>query len=368
MGRKRKLVLEWRHNRQKSLKKNKSEEDDTVQKIRLIRKQREQLSKRLETIAETEYTQVQDLRVQISDLDNLIHTLSINPPATTKLIHKTSSATVGQRQTTPNVPQQYNHILKKSVLNNNKGTSYNQRRASLYGQVNTIYDFCRQCKVKKIVSHELATCICPKCGVSMPFASHIFQKYDHTSRQNVSFKNANSTAKTTAHMRQYVNQFSTKFPKVSSDLLRYLYHQYSKIHFLHPVKVTSAQTRQFLKSYHKIKPLPAQIRTSVERLNKMLVCDSIPVFTPAQLKTIHEKRNILISHMKCSSFEQNKSFTSAMFFKQICLSSGFKNARLLHNAKNCSIYASRCRSLRTLFQELENRDAKNYTWKIVPFT
>lgn len=249
---------------------------------------------------------------------------------------------------------------------------------SLKPVVNAI-DTCEHCGVDRHVDKETAISVCPKCGSTCRFASHIFESKD------IERDEANSgKQQSLIHMQKYSAQFERGYPNPSQDILEPIAVAYSKVHLHDPSKVASCRTSNVLKN---IPSVPKVFRRAPDRITKLLKGDSIPEFTSQELSLLLNQRNRLRAVEESNAATESaqhsgtsmasidpkhkKSFSNQFYLRQLGRTNNMPQARLFHHAKTVRIHTDRTRGLEKEFLAYKQRNLGNLTgdafnWNLFP--
>lgn len=217
-------------------------------------------------------------------------------------------------------------------------------------RVNSI-DTCVDCFVDLVVNREMAIAVCPKCGFTRRFASHILDS------KEVERDDGGSRHQVVNHMQKFSSQFEHGHPSASIDVLEELAVAYSKIHVHDPSKVQACRTSLLLKN---IRTVPKSVKKIPDRLTKELKAEGIPEFTSSQLQQLLEQRNRLKVQEDVPMDEigkkTRKSFNNHIFMRQLGRSSQMEPARLFPNPKTTHIHVERTKALEQACQSLETTE------------
>ena len=302
--------------------------------------------KELEEISET--TNLRELGSYISQLKMQVETNNIVKPSRLFPIDNTIKTT--------------NIIKTKNVR------AHEKRFALLSGSFlrprQNLVDICLIHNVNRVIDKESSRRICPKCGSSLKFESHIFDIKDSDKDETVSPMTQSLT-----HMQNFGSQFEIGHPSANMETLEKMYLAYSKIHTLDHSKSMSARTVQFLKT---IPDIPAIFKKAPERLTRELKADPIPEFTSNQINELLNQRLQLKISDEIDSETQKikKSYNNLIFFKHLGLANGFDNCRIFANAKTQTVYNQRCCNLETMMLEHQANvgEKDKELWTLKPFS
>lgn len=210
-------------------------------------------------------------------------------------------------------------------------------------------DTCADCEIDLVVNREMAISVCPRCGFTRQFASHILESKEIEKDESV---NRNQSVN---HMQKFSSQFERGHSRASLEVLEALSVAYSKIHVHDPAKVQACRTGILLK---QLKTVPKSIKRIPDRLTKELKAEGIPEFTTSQLQQLLEQRNalkvqedLLISADLMSDemphHKSRKSFNNQIFMRQLGRSKQMEPARLFPNPKTHRIHLERTKALET---------------------
>ena len=222
--------------------------------------------------------------------------------------------------------------------------THKKRYAVLFAQdqpasrVNPV-DVCQTCGVDRHVDKETAISVCPKCGSTRKFASHIFETKDVEKDDAVTTKQ-----QSLSHMQKFSSQFERGYPNTPIDILEPISVAYQKIHLHDPTKVQSCRTSHFLKSLPNV---PKVFKRAPDRLTKELKRESIPEYTANELSLLLNQRNRLRTPEEMGEADQKhkKSFSNQIYLRQLGRCNGMEQSRLFMHAKTCKIHMERTRAL-----------------------
>jgi rubrerythrin len=233
-------------------------------------------------------------------------------------------------------------------------------------------DTCADCLVDLVVDREMATAVCPNCGKTRQFASHIFESKE-MERDDTSSKQQSLN-----HMQKFSAQFLRGQSATSTEVLESLSTAYGRIHVHDASKVQSCRTSTLLKGLHNI---PKSVRRIPDRLTKELKAEGIPEFTSAQVQELLSLRNrlrvpedvaaealVMDAHSSdgVTGYKSRKSFNNQIFMRQLGRSSGMEPARLFPNPKTNRIHMERTRTLEQecVLRGVMNSESSN--WALYP--
>jgi hypothetical protein len=224
-------------------------------------------------------------------------------------------------------------------------------------------DKCDICGVDTHVDKESAKKVCPMCGTSSVFFSHIFESKDmekddsETTRQQ-----------SLAHMHKFGIQYEKGYPTANVEVLENLTNAYNKFHFHTPSKVQSCRTNKLLR---QCKNIPKFYRRCPDRLSKELKSESIPEWTSDELSHLLNQRNKLPLPADKNEYTREekknnpkKSFNNCHFVRAFSRASGWEQARLIPNAKTTKIYFERNRDLERQISQIEQNKHSSKTDEI----
>jgi hypothetical protein len=226
----------------------------------------------------------------------------------------------------------------KSLRAHKKRYSVMFNTSSVVTRTNHI-DTCSKCCVDRIVDKESARSICPRCGNSRMFASHIFDTKEVEKNEGFATRQ-----QSLSHMQKFSAQFERGYPPAPISVLEKLFIQYSKFHFHDPSKVQSCRTTQLMK---KCTEIPKMFRRAPDRLTKELRGESIPEYTPQEINNLLNQRNRLRmpEEMKGDISKHKKSFNNQIYMRQFGRANNMEVSRLFPHAKTNKIHIERCRGL-----------------------
>jgi hypothetical protein len=240
-------------------------------------------------------------------------------------------------------------------------------------------DFCQSCNVDKIVNRESARSICPKCGDSVSFASHVLDIKDNDKVKSTKTKQQSCLN----WMQKGSVQHERGHPMAPNSVIETACLKYNHIHNHDPNKVQPVATRAFFK---KCPSVPKEFKCASDRITRELKAQSIPEFTSEQINYLLNQRNRLrapdeqgkINAEFCDSSKSSsskkqkhtkKSFTNNIYMRQFGLMCGLENSRLFPQAKTNKIHLDRCRSLEKQCElQKKNPLNKKWTWDFKPFS
>jgi len=232
---------------------------------------------------------------------------------------------------------------------------------SLKPMVNAI-DTCEACGVDRQVDKETAISVCPKCGSTRRFASHIFETKDVEKDDG-----ANTKQQSLSHMQKFSAQFERGYPNTPVDLLEPISVAYQKIHLHDFNKVQSCRTSHLLKS---IPNMPKVFRRAPDRLTKELKRESIPEYTAEELSLLLNQRNRLRTPEEVTDGgdqKHKKSFSNQFYLRQLGRTNQMAQSRLFQHAKTCKIHMERTRSLEREMEACKTKSGgPEMLWKLFP--
>lgn len=233
---------------------------------------------------------------------------------------------------------------------------------------NNPVDTCQTCGIDRVVDRETSISVCPKCGATRRFASHIFEAKE-------SEKNDKQTTRqqSLAHMQKFSAQFERGYPSTTIDVLEPVAVAYSKIHLHDPSKVQACRTNQLLKS---VPSLPKVYKRAPDRMTKELKGESIPEYTPSQLDQLHNQRDRLRTPEDSSGpggiddKKHKKSFSNQIYMRQLGRANHMEQSRLFPHAKTNKIHMERMRSMESECEVQKQRigDQPGMHWSLYPST
>lgn len=217
-------------------------------------------------------------------------------------------------------------------------------------------DTCPDCQVDLVVDRELATSVCPNCGWTRQFASHIFES------KEMERDDSGARQQSLNHMQKFSSQFERGQASSAPEVLEALSVAYSKIHLHDPSKVQSCRTSTLLKG---VPDVPKAARRMPDRLTKELKGEGVPEFSSAQIQQLLMQRNRLRvpDDMAAEALamdavlstapvdeavatkKSRKSFNNQIFMRQLGRSSHMEPARIFPNPKTTRIHIERTRAL-----------------------
>jgi len=235
-------------------------------------------------------------------------------------------------------------------------------KAQLPARVNSI-DVCSKCGVDLNVDKETATSVCPKCGETHKFASHIFDTKDtekddtHTTRQQ-----------SLSHMQKFSSQFERGYPCTPIDVLEPVAVAYSKIHLHDPSKVQSCRTNHLLKG---LKDIPKVFKRAPDRMTKELKRESIPEYSSTQISQLLNQRNRLRTPDEMGDDKKHKkSFSNQIYMRQLGRANQMEQSRLFPHAKTTKIHMERTRAMERECEIQKDKlgDQPGMQWSLYPST
>ena len=223
---------------------------------------------------------------------------------------------------------------------------------------NPVY-FCPKCNVDRIVDHEKAQAICPKCFKSVSFASHIFDVRDNEREET-----DGSKCQSLIHMERYMAQYEQNFPIAPEKLLEKLSIRFRKCHSHDPAIVQPSLVSVIMKGLD----VPKSHKTAQDRICKELKGDSVPEFTLDQINRILNQRKML--QPGGNGQKQRKSANNHIYARQFGCANGIAASRLFVRAKTNSTHLKRTRMLEKKFMERKNitGNTDQQCWDMVPCT
>lgn len=222
-------------------------------------------------------------------------------------------------------------------------------------------DACVKCGLDLFVDKELAIAVCPGCGKSRKFASHIFEH-----KQNEKDDGPPKQHQSVSHMQKFLSQYEQGTLQTPKATLEKVVNAYSKIHSHNPDKVTPCKTTQVLKSLTNI---PRAFRRTY-RLSSELKADPIPQFS------LRERNAILAERVRFDEAEQEggstlttssteagpatnpssdesnrKSYSNQPLLRVIGRSLGMEQTRLLAQSKTAETHKMRARKMEAVYRE-----------------
>jgi hypothetical protein len=236
-------------------------------------------------------------------------------------------------------------------------------------------DTCQACGVDRNVDKEMAISVCPKCGSTRRFASHIFEAKDAEKDDS-----QNARQQSLSHMQKFSAQFERGYPSTPMDILETVSIAYTKFHSHDPSKVQACRTSHLLKN---LKEVPKIFKRAPDRLTKELKNESIPEYTSEQLSQLLNQRNRLrtpeemMNQLKISEDNSNnnnnhtnnnngvekieeivedmeedgedkkhkKSFSNQIYMGQFGRANMMEQSRLFPHAKTTKIHVERTRAM-----------------------
>jgi len=225
-------------------------------------------------------------------------------------------------------------------------------------------DTCVQCGVDRNVDKETAISVCPKCGSTRRFASHIFETKD-------SEKDESQTTRqqSLSHMQKFSAQFERGYPSTPIDVLEPIFLAYTKFHLHDPAKVQACRTSHLLKG---LKHIPKVFKRAPDRLTKELKKESIPEYTSTQLSQLLNQRNRLRTPEEMSDDDKKhrKSFSNQIYMRQLGRANQMEQSRLFPHAKTTKIHMARTRAMEKEceIQKEKLGEEAGMIWSLYPST
>jgi len=225
-------------------------------------------------------------------------------------------------------------------------------------------DVCAKCGVDRHVNREMAVSMCPSCGTTYPFASHIFDSKDVDGDEFEAARQQNL-----AHMQKYMAQFERGFPMVPDAAKRRLAKEYSVIHVLDAAKVNNARTIQMMK---RLPPelLSKEHRSAPDRVSKELRGEPIPEFTSSEISKIVNQRAAMHPTDADEMAFTKKSFRNDVYARYLGRANGCEPARLVCNSKQSVASVDRIREFEQVceYQKAKHGDRPDQVWSLYPST
>ena len=203
-------------------------------------------------------------------------------------------------------------------------------------------DMCVRCGIDRVVDKEMAVAVCPKCGSTNKFASHIFEIKESEKEDNATKQQSLN------HMQKFSAQFERGHPSAPLSVLESLSIAYSKVHLHDPSKVQSCRTGTLLKP---MRDIPKLFKRVPERLTKELKREAIPEYTSSQISQLLNQRNRLRApdeveeQYEDQDKKHKKSFSNQIYMRQLGRANRMEQSRLFPHAKTTKIHQERTRGL-----------------------
>lgn len=238
-----------------------------------------------------------------------------------------------------------------------------ERRQQVIGRTQNV-DQCSSCMVDRCVDKEMSIAVCPKCGDTRRFATHIFET------KEVDKDNAKITRQQSlSHMQKFTDQFQRGYPCMPLSVLERMTVAYSKIHVRDPSKVQLSTTNRLLK---KLRYIPRTYKRAPDRMTRELRCQSIPEYTTKELTKLLNQRNRLHAQEEDTgdSTKPKKSFPNPIFMRQLGRANMMEQSRLFQNAKTTRIHLERIRAMdqECDAQRVKFGDQESGIWSLYPST
>lgn len=238
-----------------------------------------------------------------------------------------------------------------------------ERRQQVVGRTQNV-DQCPTCLVDRCVDKEMSIAVCPKCGATQRFATHIFET------KEVDKDNAKITRQQSlSHMQKFTDQFQRGYPCMPLSVLETMTVAYSKIHVRDPAKVQLSTTNRLLK---KLRYIPRMYKRAPDRMTRELKGQAIPEYTSKELTKLLNQRNRLHAQEEDTGDgnKPKKSFPNPIFMRQLGRANMMEQSRLFQNAKTTRIHLER---IRAMDQECDTQrvkfgDCKYGIWSLYPST
>ncbi len=357
--------------------------DRTIQ-IEKIKKQIENIHKAMDTCIGPENilrfkvlkSQENALQQQIEDLETQKQEKEMNQYLA--IMDKIEKMPTQEKEGPPTIPLD-NRILppkaqKKNLFDIMAGRDgdkwklmrmYRKRCAMLFDMEhppcrNNPVDQCEKCKVNRHVDKETAISVCPKCGATQEFASHIFETKD------VEKDDSNATKQQSlSHMQKFSAQFERGYPNTPIEVLEQMANAYQKIHLHDPAKVQPCKTSHMLKNLS----VPKVFKRAPDRLTMELKRVSIPEYSTQELSSLLNQRNRLRTHDDNSDEQKHKkSCSNSSYMRQLGRANKMEPSRLFYNAKTCKIHMERTRSMESECEDMREKigNQPGMNWSLYP--
>lgn len=225
-------------------------------------------------------------------------------------------------------------------------------------------DTCVKCGIDRNVDKETAISVCPKCGSTRRFASHIFETKD-TEKDDTQATRQQSLS----HMQKFSSQFERGYPSTPIDVLEPISVAYTKFHLHDPAKVQACRTSHLLKN---LKDIPKVFKRAPDRLTKELKKESIPEYTSTQLSQLLNQRNRLRTPEEMSGDDKKhrKSFSNQIYMRQLGRANQMEQSRLFPHAKTTKIHMERTRAMEREceIQKEKLGEQAGMVWSLYPST
>lgn len=289
----------------------------------------------------------------IQQVDQVLHQLQ---PDTQPTTHPRKNRITVQASLFPTKAGTQNMLDTMSLPRRKKllqKQTFERRKALLEGHLPSLstryneIDECRHCGVSKVVNKEEARAICPRCGETKVFASHVFEMKE-------SDKDEHPTATKSDHIQNFGAQFERGYPHATPQVLDLMTQEYRRIHLHDPHKVNVSQTQTFMKQQPE---LPKLFRRAPERLSRELSGESIPEFSNQEWSLILEQRN------RMQQPDRKKSRGCKNYVRQLGRANGFEIARLFKPAKTINTHVRQSRELEDECERLVDTDVSHkFSW------
>lgn len=316
--------------------------------------------------------QIKNLRCQIYEQRKILRTKTLKPPPKSTENQKPVKSTARKMSTTnrllPAKKNQHNIFLQMSNTAAQRWQnrrSHSQRHAATFeqkGRVQTV-DMCPKCYVSKCVDKEMAISVCPKCGNTNRFATHIFDT------KEVEKDSAKITRQQSlSHMQKFSAQFERGYPCMPVSVLETMSVAYRKIHVRDPAKVQLSATNRLLKTLRQI---PRTYKRAPDRMTKELKCEAVPEYTSQELSQLLNQRNRLHAQEDDQDEKKHKkSFTNPIYMRQFGRANMMEQSRLFPHAKTTRIHMERTRAMERECTLQRNKlgDKPSGIWSLYPST
>lgn len=225
-----------------------------------------------------------------------------------------------------------------------------------------LVDMCVVHNVERVIDKETARRICPKCGNTQKYETHIFELKDNDKEEGISASN-----QSLVHMQKFSAQFEQGHPPSTLSTLEKMSVSYMKIHTMDASKAQSSKTAQLLKTTD----IPKNFKKAPDRLTKELRADSIPEFTAVEINTLLNQRSQLrIEDEMDADGTKKKSYSNSIYIRQLGLANLMHQSRLFTNAKTQKVHQLRCATLENLVeqQRLSQKPGDTTCWQLQPFS
>ncbi len=271
--------------------------------------------------------------------------------------HKTAKIIPLENRLLPPKPTQRNILETMTTRDAEKWQNlraHKKRYAVMYDKEHpkartNLIDSCPDCVVDFVIDREMAIRVCPNCGRTEQFASHILEMKDGEKDDNATRQQSLN------HMQKFSSQFERGHPTAPMDVLEALSVAYGKVHVHDPSKVQACRTSTLLKD---LPGVPKSFKRAPDRLTKELKAEGIPEFSSQQILHLLNQRNRLrvpddlTAEPKEPGTDEGgttkkarKSFNNQIFVRHLGRSDHMEQARLFPNPKTARIHLERTRAL-----------------------